>query len=803
MSRVLGLGPLAPLAPLALVALVALVALFVLWSTSPAAAQKKGRAYVVQPGDSCWSIAEKVFGKGSDYKIIHRYNTLGALPHVLTPGQIIRLPGKGTSPDATVGWLKREVKAKSPKSPAWRSAKRAMGLWRLYKVSTGDQSAAGIEFEDASHLRLRQNALLVIYGSTAGKSRLAGGVRKKTVILERGTVRGGHESLDRPTDLREPGEPPVVAKKRHAPAPVIVKTPSSKVMLTAEDAQVQVDKVKRSIISVFKGLASVSAAGATVKVPENHGTTVKKGKRPEKPRKLPPRPKWAGDAKGAVVLVAPGGKGRYQARWRKTARAARYRVEVARDARFRKVTFDAIVGKGVTGFRTDALTPGQYWVRVAAIDSSKLEGRPAKALKLDVVELTSSHGLRQGKGGILEVVGLARLELGPKTGTATLEVAVGDGAFRRGRIVRLRKPGLYPIRARRVGASRVSTLRVRVLAVHAKVTCPEGERAPGAELQCSVELTDERQRPAALPGLRVDGSAQARLTPDGRGRWITQLKAPDAHAETMSVRATWAGGPLGEAAVRTTEAPQPEVVASRQFEWRPSPPVWEAARPGAGLPTRAARPLTHVGLSAFVAGTQGSGSAPRLRLALRGELAIGPVGLDLDVPWYHANPGADAAESNEMGDLRVGTRVVVLEKRGITLAPSLRITVPTGGGSESLRLEPGLLVDWEVAPWVTLGTNQILLVATDLDETWLAWAGSVQAAFRALPWLSLGAGLELAIPFFGAEPDVALSASGVVWFHLGRARIGLVAGGPLTSAARASLGTFSAGLTLDLGFDGP
>jgi len=57
---------------------------------SPPAAQ----TYTVVKGDSLWKIAQKFYGKGSDYTKIYEANkgTIGANPNLIYPGQVFTIP---------------------------------------------------------------------------------------------------------------------------------------------------------------------------------------------------------------------------------------------------------------------------------------------------------------------------------------------------------------------------------------------------------------------------------------------------------------------------------------------------------------------------------------------------------------------------------------------------------------------------------------------------------------------------------------------------------------------------------------
>ena len=790
----------------------AIVTLVMLMFVASGGAWAKGgkgqtRTYTVSRGESCWSIALKVYGKGEQYRLIHRFNDLGPLPHILKAGQKIRLPVGGALPTARVSWMEKEVLAKAPTMLDWLEATRDMGLWKLYKVTTGKGSSAGIQFEDASSLRMRERALLVIYGAAASKSKLKK-KRGTEVVVERGTVRGGLASLDGDNDM-------------------LIKTPAADVRLRSTSSQVEVDDKKSSIISVYDGEAQVAAQGAKVQVPAGFGTAVDKGKKPRKPRRLPKPPRWTSDSGDAVVVVAPGQKASFQGRWVAIKGARKYRVELARDDKFRFPMVDAQVGAGVLRFEARDLVPGRYHARVAAMDKLGLEGKPSRVSVVDVHELTTSRRLIVGEDGVLEVAGLVRLQL-PAAVAAGLEVSVNDAPFGSGvEAMRLHLRGLYTIKFRKRGSEAVSQLKLRVMSIKAAFVLPPAPLEVGGEGgTLKLTLADEKGRPAALPGLSLTAypGGELPLKREQAGEHTVKVPSPAAYdAANAVVIVKWVGGELGRAEVpikAPPEAPpvEPEEPAEpAEFSWMAAPVALEGPRPGPGLPARAARPMTGLGVSTFVTEAATPGAEDLLvRLALRGELALldGDLGLDLDLPVLLINTDRDTAGGNDIGDIRVGIKYLALDRAGVALTPSLRVTAPSGGyarqryGYDRQRygtmLEPGVLLEWA---WrmLTLNTNQIFIadLAPDFDPA-LAYAGTYAAAVR-LWRLSLVAELDTVFGIqdpAGADTVKALGLGGAVRLHLDRARIGLAGGGGLNEDGQQVMGNFSVGLTLDLGFAG-
>ena len=71
-------------------------------------AHAKSRTYIVQPGDSIWSIAEEFYGSGDKYHLIYKHNAfIGLPPFILKPGQVLTLPEGELVPEAQVAWMQK------------------------------------------------------------------------------------------------------------------------------------------------------------------------------------------------------------------------------------------------------------------------------------------------------------------------------------------------------------------------------------------------------------------------------------------------------------------------------------------------------------------------------------------------------------------------------------------------------------------------------------------------------------------------------------------------------------------------
>ncbi|MFT7581130.1 MAG: hypothetical protein ACI9MR_002804, partial [Myxococcota bacterium] len=509
-------------------------------------AEPEVRTYLVQPGDSVWSIAERFYGSGDKYKVIYKYNKfIGRPPYLLKPGQVLRLPVGAEAPEARVNWLKRDVQAKPPRALDWLAARERMNLWRLYKVATGDESAVHIVFEDKSDLRLRDNALLVIYGGTARKTAGQTQPEKTRIVLEKGSIRGGLGKAAGPNQSMS------------------VETPSGKVEIFGQSVQVDADP-GQSAVSVYDGKADMSASGAKVTIPKDFGTVAKKGKKPQKPRPLPPAPKWDATTGDAFVFAVGGNNARIDAHWEAVKVAATYRVELGSDAKFKQIATDVTVGAGVTRVRLADIAPGSYFLRVSARDKDGLEGRPSPPIAVTVKKLASSRRVTPSEieGVDFEVIGFSLFQ--PETGEGA-EMGVDDGDFGPVAPVPLTEARSYRIRTRQAGSPAENVATVRVLAVKATLETPT-EPLDGTTKTAPVTLSlvDERGRVASLPGVVLYTSPGGRipLTEVAPGQYKADVPMPR-RKEALALQVAWAGGVLATQTVTVAQPKEPKLDYAR------------------------------------------------------------------------------------------------------------------------------------------------------------------------------------------------------------------------------------------------
>lgn len=461
-----------------------LAGILALLGTAHAAPPLEMIDHTIVDGDTCSSIAAKYYGDKLRWDIVHDFNPqLGPrLPHGLEEGKVLRLP-KTLPPDAWVTGVRRSVEHRASAEGDWRQSQRGTQLRLGFRVSTHAKSAAELTFLDDSQLQLREDTLVVLYGKGAS------GARRETsrARLERGALRGRLAEL--------------VGKRKKGGASLMVSTPSGESSMSGGEAVFAVDGDGTNSVSNHSS-SSIQVrgkAGGAVKVTKGMGTRVKKGERPAKPRKLPPRPQWWGP--GALSLKgARAEEITIQARW--SAKGERARLSV-RSLESPTPLAESEVPIDHDVLRLRGLPAGTYAITLAVIDRFGLESLPSNAL---TVELSATD----------QPITLARGAALPLPPGAICQGA--DGPTDRPPLT----DGQQTLTCTDAVGVTLPPLALDIQPADATLKAPASAKA-GAAAKLRIVLKG-KGLPAALDAVLPDGQ-RIRLKPDPRG-WLGTITVP-------------------------------------------------------------------------------------------------------------------------------------------------------------------------------------------------------------------------------------------------------------------------------------
>jgi len=352
--------------------------------------------YVVQPGDTCMGIAKKFFGSTSEYSRVHALNELGPLPHNLKPGTVVRLRAKEKDEDkasfpsdAVLAAFSATVNIRGATLREWTLAQPHQPLFRLDEVHTHSGASADILFKDSSMLRMKQNALIIIYGGASSKVRFRHTAGIQLLEGELGV------SL---ADLRKP--------------PAAIVTPSAEISMRAKEAIIDVDTQQTSRVSVQDGEAKITAQGKSVKLKSGQGTRVKKDAAPEPPMPLPQPPTWVDSRLHELHAVHGAHKATVLVQW--TAPPSQgpglWRVEVAKDASFQNLLLETTTQ--ALQHLLPELAPGTFYARVRALNEAGLISSPSPTKRLDILKVGEEDSTSaEMPGGVPKVRGKTPLFL--------------------------------------------------------------------------------------------------------------------------------------------------------------------------------------------------------------------------------------------------------------------------------------------------------------------------------------------------------------------------------------------------------
>lgn len=354
----------------------------------PAAAQAPPESYVVVQGEDCGDVARKLWADPrAGLEELHALNPqLGALPHVLKGGQVLKVPSHDA--DAKIAFVRNRVDAFTP---AQHPAHADEPLRRGHRVSTLDAAAAEVVFLDRSRLELGEHTLVVILGGSSRQAVKKGTIEDTTLV--RGSLRAHLAELsngDAPDYLDDEAKPPNLR----------VATPKAKVSAAPGEVQVSVDASTTTRLAVYRGKGNLAASGKAVDVPAGFGSKASGAKPPEEPRPLPAAPTWLSPLPRAVF--ARGDKadavGVYAAGMGIGPAAARWHVELARDAEFHDVITDTRVPVQITRLEARGLPVGEYWARVSAIDADQFEGPWSAIGRISIARVELTRGAPPPEG---------------------------------------------------------------------------------------------------------------------------------------------------------------------------------------------------------------------------------------------------------------------------------------------------------------------------------------------------------------------------------------------------------------------
>lgn len=602
-------------------ALRSLALLLTLGLAAPASAAPPLVDYVVQEGDTCQTIARKIYGDSKHLKLLHANNKLGPLPHKLKPGTILKVPATAedsppaappntattptaatppattpppAAPDAILTFLRNEVDAYTP---AQHPGRRDEPLSRGHRVNTHAASSAEITFADESRIQLGEQSLIVILGNTRTQARTTGKPEDTTLVT--GSLRAHLGSL---------------AGK---PRPLAIATPSAEATLEPGESQLSVDAEQATRLAVHRGSAKLRASNKTVAVPEQHGSKAPRGKPPTPPRPLPPAPVWTSPPPLFVLQTAPAPiSGTYTAGagLANAPSPATWHVQVARDDRFNDLVVDTRVPAEVTRLELN-VPAGRYHARVSAIDSDQFEGRVSESVQ----------------------VTLATIQTAPATTTTTAQLVISPGTFCAlddGPLQPVQAPlPLQPGRAHALrcagdatGAS-ATTLEIPRTAAgtpHALATLEPPERiGDDAVTLVRVRLHDAAGAPVSDVALTTTADPGVQLGPltpgDAPGTYTTKVRWSPS-STPLAIQFLSDAQPLAR-----VELPQ----LTRKPPPQPSkPPIAALGKTGLGL-IAASLPLTAIGVSLAISDLQPYRDDPLRRFDLRpagvATLAVVPV----------------------------------------------------------------------------------------------------------------------------------------------------------------------------------
>lgn len=289
-----------------------------------------------------------------------------------------------------------------------RAAKKDDTVFPGQKVTTQVQSSAEVGYADGTRVIVSENSELSLYGVAPPPP--PPGKKGKPPVFKPGTTTliKGEVILIVPAPIAAPAqEAPAAAgkgkgkakapKKPAAAKPAItatIATPAGKVVVSpGSEVRISVEQTGVTRVAVYSGQAQLQGKGKPIVLAANSGGRIENAKTAPKPgAPLPAAPVISGVQQLSFSAGEPVDvRGSYGPATG-SAPPAGWHVQVARDSAFDTLVSDVRVAGTETRLLPQKVEPGDYYVRVSAVDAAGAEGPMSAATRVRVARVSVLPG---------------------------------------------------------------------------------------------------------------------------------------------------------------------------------------------------------------------------------------------------------------------------------------------------------------------------------------------------------------------------------------------------------------------------
>ena len=301
--------------------------------------------YTFRPGDTIWDIAKKYTTTVNNWDEIQSINLirLGA-DRRIRPGTRIVIPVsmlKLQPTPALVIALDGDVslfRANGDKQTLTTETK----LYSGDRIVTASKQSVRLQFADLSELQILPNSEVVLDKLSHYKKT---GMVDTRIRLNSGAVN-------------------TQVEKQRPDSRYQITTPSAITAVRGTSFRLSTDEQQVSRTEVTGGVVAVSAGNSEKAVKDGFGIVAEKDKPLPEPVKLLAAPD--------IKINQLADKTTASVTWQTLDGAIQYRYQIANDENFNMVIIDAMTSENAV--ELNALSPGNYYLRIRGIDQYKLEG---------------------------------------------------------------------------------------------------------------------------------------------------------------------------------------------------------------------------------------------------------------------------------------------------------------------------------------------------------------------------------------------------------------------------------------------